>query len=73
MYLRSFGKGKSWKVVDKNEKFVNTFIALSSNWNIAENTMNDLEEYTCLLYGCRQRNVNAVRKNLFDNKYLNQN
>ena len=59
--------------MDKNKKFVNTFIALGSTWNIAENTMEDLEEYVCLLYGCCQRNVNAVRKKLFDNKYLNQN
>ena len=57
----------------KNENFINTFIALSLTWNIAENTIDNLEEYVCLLYGCRQRNVNAVCKKLFDNKYLNQN
>ena len=57
--------------MDKNETFVNTFIALGSTWDIAENTMEDLEEYVCLLYGCHQRNVNAVRKKLFDNEYLN--
>ena len=75
-YLSSFFRKRKetcWKVVDKNEKFVNTFIALGSTWDVAENTMEDLEEYVCLFYGCHQRNVNAVRKKLIDNKYLNQN
>ena len=74
-YVSSFfwkGKEACWKVADKNQKFVDSFIALGSTWNIAENTMGDLEEYVCLLYGCRHRNVNAVRKKLFDNKYLTQ-
>ena len=33
----------------------------------------DLEEFVCLLYGRRRKEVNGVRNFLFESKYLNQN
>eukprot|EP00794_Sanderia_malayensis_P014842 gene14842-biopygen11931 len=75
-YVSSFfrkGKAACWKVVNNNEKCVATFNSLGSSWNITEETMNGIEEYVCLLYGFRQRNVNAVRKKIFEKKFIQQN
>ena len=74
-YVSSFfkkGKALCWKVLQQNERFVMTFTLLGSSWQIEERTIDDLEEYVCLLYGCRQKKVNEARKHLFDRKYLNK-
>ena len=74
-YVSSFfkkGKALCWKVLQQNERFVRTFNLLGSSWEMEESTISDLEEYVCLLYGCRQKKVNEARKHLFDRKYLNQ-
>ncbi|KAG1673322.1 Multidrug resistance-associated protein 4 [Nymphon striatum] len=49
------GKAACWKVLEKDEKFVSTFTALGSDWNLAETVIEDLEEFVCLLYGRRQK------------------
>ena len=75
-YISSFlrkGKAACWKVLEKNDKFVSTFTALGSDWNLEQSVIEDLEEFVCLLYGRRQKEVNSVRNFLFESKYLNQN
>ena len=75
-YISSFfrkAKAACWKVLEKNEKFVSTFTALGSDWNLEESVIEDLEEFVCLLYGRCQKEVNSVRTFLFETKYLNQN
>ena len=72
MFFRK-GKAACWKVVEKNETFISTFTALGSDWNLTEVVINDLEEFVCILYGYRQKEVNNVRNALFEAKYINQN
>ena len=74
-YVSSFfrkGKSECWKVVQKNNRFVNTFSLLGQVWELDEQIFVNLEEYVCHLYGYRQKNVNDVRKKLFDKKYVRQ-
>ena len=74
-YVSSFfrkGKSECWKVVQKNNRFVNTFSLLWQVWELDEQIFVSLEEYVCHLYGYRQKNVNDVRKRLFDKKYVRQ-
>ncbi|KAG1650541.1 hypothetical protein GQR58_027914 [Nymphon striatum] len=39
------GEAACWKVLEKDEKFVSTFTALGSDWNLAETVIEDLEEF----------------------------
>ena len=73
-YVSSFfrkGKSECWKVVQKNNRFVNTFSLLGQVWELDEQIFVSLEKYVCHLYGYRQKNVND-RKKLFDKKYVRQ-
>ena len=66
-YVSSFfrkGKSEFWKVVQKNNRFVNTFSLLGQVWELGEKIFVNLEEYV--------KNVNDVRKKLFDKKYVRQ-
>ena len=69
-----FRKGKSecWKIVLKDDRFVNTFSLHGQVWELDEQIFVNLEEYVCQLYGYRQKNVNNVRTKLFDKKYVRQ-
>ena len=57
-YVSSFfrkGKSECWKVVQKNNRFVNTFSLLGQVWELDEQIFVNLEEYVCHLYGYRQK------------------
>ena len=42
-----------WKILEENEKFISTFIALGSDWSVAKSVLEDFEEFVCCLYGRR--------------------
>ena len=71
-YVSSFyrkGKGVCWSALEKNPRFLPAFKDLGSTWELAEETFKLLEEYVCVLYGCRKKNVNQARYYLFQRKY----
>ena len=58
------GKGKvtPLKKLQRNPKFITTFSALGEDWNIGDKVQNELEEFTCLMYGDpREKSVNKLR------------
>lgn len=58
------GKGKvtPLKKLQRNPKFNTTFSALGEDWNIGDNVQNELEEFTCIMYGDpREKSVNKLR------------
>ena len=70
-YISSFfqkGKGQCWRVVEKNRKFVTTFMRLGLMWDLTDQIFQELEEYVCRLYGCRLRNIDDARHNIFEKK-----
>ena len=61
------GKGKigPLKKLEKNPRFHNAFRQLGNDWTIQSQTLKDLEEFTCLMYGqSRQSSVDAIRPRL---------
>ena len=66
-----FRKSKkfSWKLLEKNFRFVRAFIQLGSAWDIDEALLSLLEEYVCNLFGKKQKDVNKVRYTIFENVY----
>ena len=55
--------------IEKNPRFLPAFKDLGSTWELSEETFKLLEEYVCVLYGCRKKNVNQARYYLFQRKY----
>ena len=70
-YVSSFfrkGKSTCYKVMKGNNEFREAFVSLGDNWNVTEETSANLEKFTCKLYGYNERDVNKVRKKIFDKK-----
>ena len=58
------GKGKVGpiKKLQKNPRFLKTFQNLGVDWNVKPDLYEQLEEFTCLMYGYqREKNLNEVR------------
>ncbi|KAG1711251.1 hypothetical protein GQR58_002553 [Nymphon striatum] len=74
-YVSSFfkkGKQMCWKVMKKNQNFVEAFCLLGVNWSVDVNDgiFQVLERYVCTIYGYpRETMVNVVRSKLFDKKF----
>jgi hypothetical protein len=71
-YISSFfrkGKSVCWKIIKQHVKFETVFKLLGRSWELSEETFAMLEEFTCCLYGYKQKNVNKVRSKLFSKKY----
>ena len=51
--------------VEKDPKFVQCFSALGSMETLSEDQFQTIEEYVCLLYGSKLRNVDIARYQLF--------
>ena len=70
-YVSSFfrkGKSTCYKVMKGNNEFREAFASLGDNWNVTEETSAELEKFVCKLYGYNERDVNKVRKKIFDKK-----
>ena len=71
-YCSSFlrrGKGTCWKILEKQDKFLNLFVRFGDSWLLDEDTLQTLEEYICLLYGRRSNEMNSVRYEKFKDQY----
>ena len=61
------GKGKvgPLKKLHKNPKFYKAFAQLGNDWTVEESTLEDLEEFTCLMFGYqREKCINTVRSKM---------
>ena len=58
-------KDAFWQKVIHNHKFIQMFQQLGNMYNLEEDMIQLLEEYTCALYGKNQKNVNLVMYELF--------
>ena len=61
------GKGKVRPVKEacQNQKYMDTFIKLGTEWSLDEDTHTELEEFTCAIYGQnRSKSVNKVHASL---------
>ena len=65
-----FRKGKTscWKLVIKNEQFLQAFSKLGNTWDLGTDVIDKLEVYVCCLYGSKKKSVNAVRFDRFIKK-----
>ena len=63
------GKVKLLKVMHQKPKFVTTFTKLGENWNVTEELLNELEMFTCFMYGRQQfQYVNNLRYHMLKEK-----
>ena len=70
-YVSTFfrkGKATCFKVIKPNTLFNEAFTSLGNNWSINEETSLKLENSVCRLYGHNEKDVNKVRKKIFDKK-----
>ena len=66
------GKKRCWSVMQSNDRFIQAFTVLGSNWNINQNLECPLEEYVCSLYEEKKLSVNEVRFYIFQKKKMNE-
>jgi hypothetical protein len=74
-YVSSFfrkGKQVCWKNMKNSTKFIKAFGQLGESWELKEDSalFSLIEEYTCLLYGFKEKSVDVVRAAMFEKKYL---
>ena len=68
-YVSSFfkkGKRVLFKMMKSKQDFIDIFIKLGSSWDIDEFDLADLEEFVCHIYGSKDKDINDVRRKLFD-------
>jgi len=48
-----FRKGKrySWKLLERNEEYIQTFANLGLFGHVVDETRNELEQFVCFMYG----------------------
>ena len=71
-YVSTFfrkGKATCFKVKKGNTQFSEAFTSLGNDWSINKETSSTLENFVCKLYGHNEKEVNKVRKKIFDKKY----
>ena len=66
------GKKRCWSVMQSNDRLIQAFTVLGSNWNINQNLECLLEEYVCSLYEEKKLSVNEVRFYIFQKKKMNE-
>ena len=71
-YVSSFyrkGKKNVWKLVLKNEKFLDTFSQLGLFSSVTDEMVESLEQFVCSLYGYKNdTSINEVRLKMFQTK-----
>ena len=73
-YISSFfrkGKALCWKVVEKNQRFLQESKSTWNGMELGQVVFEVLEEYVRNLYVARKRKVNSVRQ-MFQRKYENE-
>ena len=74
-YVSAFfrkGKQACFKILRKNENLRKSFSDLEQKWDLSDELFDSLEEFTCLLYGYKKKDINKVRKMMFDKKYTKE-
>ena len=61
-------KPTCWKLMEKKQKFVDTFCNLGVADYPSQRVLDELEEYTSLLYGVKCKEVNEARYTIFERK-----
>ena len=75
-YISSFfrkGKNSCNKILEAKSEFQRAFAQLGEDWDVSENIVKDLEHFLCLLYGCKAKDVDSARYEMFDKKFQNEN
>ena len=70
-YVSSFftkGKKKCWNKLKEDPKYVQCFSSLGTRESPSEEQLQTLEEYVCVLYSTKLKNVNDARYQLFKRK-----
>ena len=64
------GKVKAIKLVEKKQGFKHVFARVGETWEVDEDLLDSVEEFTCALYGKQKvKNVNELRYLLLQTKY----
>ena len=65
-----FRKGKKhcWSARKSNESLIRAFTETDTDWTMAEQQMNAIQQYVCVLYKSKKKSVNDVRYDLFEKK-----
>ena len=67
------GKDACWNVLEKYQKYESCFASLGSGATLSDEIFNQLQEYVCLLYSRKTKNVNEARWQLFKQKHEKEN
>ena len=59
------GKKSCWKLLIKNEQFLQAFRQLENTLDFETYVIDKLELYVCCLYGSKKKSVNAARFDMF--------
>ena len=51
-----------------NESFIRAFTEIGTDWDMAEQQVNAIQQYVCVLYKSKKKSVNGVRYDLFEKK-----
>ena len=62
------GKGVCWKMMIKNDLFVENITQLGDDWELSQYIKLVLERYVCRLYGSKKHTVNTVGFDMFERK-----
>ena len=75
-YTSSFfrkGKQLCYKILENNSKFQAAMSMLGEYWDLSEDVISSLEEYTCRLYNVTVNNLDIARHTMFKKKHNYQN
>ena len=59
-----------WKIMKLSDKFKIMFRNLGNTWTITNDSLEELAEYICKLYGYNEKSVDNVRYKMFQKKHL---
>jgi len=67
-----FRKGKRyiWKLLERNEEYIQTFANLGLFGNVVDETRDELEQFVCLIYGDEKcESVDKLRAKIIKKKF----
>ena len=67
--FKGIGKIKPLKLLKKCPEFEETFSKLGEEWEVSNEVINDLERFTCRLFGCKETQLNEARAYLLKLKW----
>ena len=64
------GKMTPQKLLKKHPEFLPTFHALGTSVDVADSVFEDLEKFTCLMYGSKSADINSQRHEKFIERFI---